>query len=121
MLHWLKNQWLTVITVEWNLSKLSKLTGTETILNYITACETMHKTKCVIEDKLDTECVNVKLCTKYVIGDEHFTKYVIKDELDAECVNARPETLDTLLGLSPLALPHILKPDSRMYVHSTVS
>ena len=47
----------------------------------------------MIEDELDTECVNVKLCTKYVIKDEL---------LNAECVNVRPETLDTLLGLSPL-------------------
>ena len=76
----------------------------------------------MIEDELDTECVNVKLCTKYVIGnelytqyviedelftkyafeDKHFKRYVIEDKLYAECVNVRPETLDTLLGLSPI-------------------
>ena len=80
----LKKQQLTVITVEWN-SDPNCVNRPETIPNYITACETVYKTKYAIEDLRVCECETIS--TKYMIENELYTfLYLFEDELFAKYV-----------------------------------
>ena len=57
----------------------------ETIPNYITACETVYKTKYAIEDLRVCECETIS--TKYMIENELYTfLYLFEDELFAKYV-----------------------------------